>query len=253
MNGVKKHAHPSQRKLPCGQVTQCIAAIELALSKRLVPSEPISEYSDGSLDVTCCFGHIFHELDPTALRLNERQCGVIRGLLEEHKYLSDICAQMRNEYPPTNRLHYTSTNDIRNLALRLGLPIHLKERKHPSLVIRITDPTCAEAPAEQDDNVSEASAESSDSEDDEDLTPHSDVEREDVGEENEDDEELHIDDSREEDEEHSDGHDLMDDDEQPDETALSTPSPTSAQSSLSNNSETRPPRTRRAPRRFGDD
>ncbi|VDO39941.1 unnamed protein product [Haemonchus placei] len=88
-----------------------------------------SEYTDGSVDVTCCFGHIFHELDPTALRLNERQCGVLRKAIEEQKCLTEISAQMRAEYPPTNRLHYTTSNDIRNLALRIGLPVHLKMKK----------------------------------------------------------------------------------------------------------------------------
>ncbi|KAJ1347784.1 hypothetical protein KIN20_038385 [Parelaphostrongylus tenuis] len=88
-----------------------------------------NEYSDGSIDVTCCFGHIYHELDPTALRLNERQCGVLKKLLEQNLFPSDICAQMKEEYPPSNRLHHTTPNDIRNLALRLGLPIRIKDRK----------------------------------------------------------------------------------------------------------------------------
>ncbi|RCN48715.1 hypothetical protein ANCCAN_05177 [Ancylostoma caninum] len=191
----------------------------------------ISEYSDGSLDVTCCFGHIFHELDPTALRLNERQCGVLRKLLEERKYISDICAQMRTEYPPTNRLHYTSTNDIRNLALRLGLPILIKDRKQPPLRFVPSrtrggnKPSCSpenggespedeetnpEEQIDQEDNISSADiSEQEDpisgdevSQNSEDEIVHSDVEHE--GEdEDEDDDGLAIENPHEDDEGYS--------------------------------------------------
>ncbi|KIH59682.1 zinc finger, C2H2 type [Ancylostoma duodenale] len=131
----------------------------------------ISEYSDGSLDVTCCFGHIFHELDPTALRLNERQCGVLRKLLEERKFISDICTQMRTEYPPTNRLHYTSTNDIRNLALRLGLPILIKDRKQPSRAAPTRTRAGKKAPCSPEDGEN--------SPEDEEATPEEQIDQED--------------------------------------------------------------------------
>ncbi|VDM57078.1 unnamed protein product [Angiostrongylus costaricensis] len=89
----------------------------------------LNEYSDGSMDVTCCFGHIYHDLDPTTLKLNERQCGVLRKLIEQNVFVTDICAQMKKEYPPMNRLHYTSQNDVRNLAIRLGLSIRIGRKK----------------------------------------------------------------------------------------------------------------------------
>ncbi|VDM62434.1 unnamed protein product [Angiostrongylus costaricensis] len=112
-----------------------------------------NEYSDGSIDVTCCFGHIFHDLDPTALRLNERQCDVLRKLLEQHVAISDICAQMKSEYPPINRLHYTTTNDIRNLALRLGLPIRVKEKKALRNSLNYNAKECAEKVQEVKDST----------------------------------------------------------------------------------------------------
>ncbi|KAK6050874.1 hypothetical protein COOONC_11623 [Cooperia oncophora] len=126
---VRKRVPAFRRRHQCGQVMRCIGAIELGhsgLQERIrsgCTSKKAqthcsaflrtSEYTDGSVDVTCCFGHIFHELDPTALRLNERQCGVLRKALEEKKCITEICAQMKAEYPPTNRLHYTTSNDIR--------------------------------------------------------------------------------------------------------------------------------------------
>ncbi|VDL87302.1 unnamed protein product [Nippostrongylus brasiliensis] len=127
----------------------------------------ISAYTDGSVDVTCCFGHIFHELDPTALRLNERQTAVLQKLIEEGKSLVEIGAQMRAEYPPTNRLHYTTSNDIRNLALRLGLEINGKEKRQTRSQQALKEEGGGE---EQDDeeNEAEQSASSDSDIDDED-------------------------------------------------------------------------------------
>ncbi|EYC18591.1 hypothetical protein Y032_0027g1600 [Ancylostoma ceylanicum] len=251
----------------------------------------ICEYNDGSLDVTCCFGHIFHELDPTALRLNERQCGVLRKLLEERKFISDICAQMRVDYPPTNRLHYASTNDLRNLALRLGLPILIRDRKQPALP---AGPPCTRAgrrlpccpqddedshedeeaiPEEQtnqEDNDSSAEISEQEvlisddeaSQNSEDESVHSDMEQEDEDEDEDGlaienphgDDGLAIGNLQEDDEEHSEDGGLRIDVEQDEDTALSSSaSPSPDQSSPSNSSESRPSRARRAPRRFVDE
>lgn len=190
-----------------------------------------SEYSDGSIDVTCCFGHIFHELDPTALRLNERQCGEIRKLIDKKMSLMEICAHMRMVYPLTNRLHYTSSNDIRNLAIRLGLPIYVRDGK------RSDQPDLGEHPREgeedhEDEQGVEDQAESEGVEDDEELSEQ----------------------SEESDEEFSHNEITLFPDLEAREQEYSSPSSTLSLKDDANGDEheNRPLRSRRAPRRFED-
>ncbi|KAK6051776.1 hypothetical protein COOONC_10720 [Cooperia oncophora] len=145
---------------------------------------------------------------------------------------------MKAEYPPTNRLHYTTSNDIRNLAIRIGLPVFILERKPGNPNAEEGEDSQGGKTVEEDVISEAAQSEGSSS-------TNSDLEIDEV-------DLLGVTDQHED--EHDDQpleHSFLG--EQSDEVESTSPTSSVQASNLSDDMESRPSRTRRAPRRFVDD
>ncbi|PIO69277.1 hypothetical protein TELCIR_08903 [Teladorsagia circumcincta] len=107
---------------------------------------------DGSVLVKFCTRHVAHDLEPAELPLSKSDEEFIEGFIRQGLSMVAIRRKARCHFGPTNRLHWITDDDIRNISARLEEKLEYlndaspgtsctAENSHPSHDVDHTQPS----------------------------------------------------------------------------------------------------------------
>ncbi|KAL6735390.1 hypothetical protein Aduo_005836 [Ancylostoma duodenale] len=92
--------------------------------------------SDGTVNITGCFGHVGHEINPALLKWTTSEEEYLKGLLKEFTF-DYILKKMRSENDPRlSRLYYINKSDLWNLVVKYRLRPGCRDDDMTSLRMR---------------------------------------------------------------------------------------------------------------------